>query len=449
MDPLDPPPKQPLRARLAPPAHLEPLLSLRWGTALAHLIVLVGVRWGLGLVIPLPPALALMTFDVLVNLALTAWTRRARSLPEHIWAVVIALDILLLSLLLHVTGGPYNPFSLLYLLHLAIASVALSTRWATAHTALALIAYGALFFTADDHSHHHHHHGGAALRLHLEGMWYAFAVTAAFMVAFIHQLRAQLAQQDARLAHEAALRQRQTRLASLATLAAGAAHELSTPLSTIALVARELELELGRHAADPALAQDARLIRDQVTRCHTILEQLGQDAGAPAGEPVAQTLLASLIQAAASGAKLPVADALTTSLADPLAHTPVLVPPRALRRALRGLIQNAADAAHERGLPLSLSLAATHDGQRLTLALTDRSGGLPADAAERVGEPFFTTKPTGQGMGLGVFLARSLCEQHGGSLTLTNHPGVGLTAVMTLDAPLQQEDDDDDDVDRR
>jgi two-component system, sensor histidine kinase RegB len=427
-------------------SRLATMLSLRWGTAAAHLIVLIAVRFGLGLDTPLIPALALISFDVLANLALTLWARRAHALPEAALGAVIGLDIVLLTLLLHVTGGPYNPFSLLYLLHLAIASVALPTRWALAHTALALLSYGALFLVGDDQHKHHQHHGGAALRLHLEGMWYAFAVTATFMVAFIHQLRVQLARQDALLAREAALHQRQARLASLATLAAGAAHELSTPLSTIALIARELELEC---AEQPARAEDARLIRAQVARCRTVLEQLGQDAGAPNGEPDAETSLPALLRAAIEGAALGPDAALTITLDPPLDADAVLVPPRTLRRALRGLLRNAADAAAERGLPLSLTLHARLDGDALRLTLEDRSGGMAAGAAERVGEPFFSTKPTGSGMGLGVFLARSLCEQRGGALTLTDHPGHGVTAQMTLGAALFVDPEEDDDaVDR-
>jgi two-component system sensor histidine kinase RegB len=417
------------------PSPLHTVLLLRWGTAAAHLIVLLAVRFGLGLTFPLGPALALIIFDVLANLSLTVWARDRRELPTSAIGLVVSLDIGLLTLLLHVTGGPYNPFSLLYLLHLAIASLSLSTRWAVANTVLALAAYGALFSLSNDHSGHHAHgaHSGAALRLHLEGMWYAFATTAAFMVPVIHQLRVQLDR-------EAALRQRQARMASLATLAAGAAHELSTPLSTIALAARELERTLEQAAADPALTSDAKLICEQVIRCRTILEQLGQDAGSPAGEPDAETLIPALVRAAILGAELDPA-AVTLDIRAPLQTECVMVAPRTLRRALRGLLRNAADAAHSSGAPLAITVTVRLDGPLLQITVADRSGGMVAGAAYRAGEPFFSTKETGRGMGLGIFLARSLCEQRGGALTLTDQPGVGVTIQMTLAAPLAPDDE--------
>src|SRR5262249_34698668 len=156
-----------------------------------------------------------------------------------------------------------------------LSAIVLAPRRTWALVALSLVCFGALFalHTATPSEEMSSHLGHD--QLHLRGMWVAFGVAATFIVYFVRRVTRALAEREAELTRQ---RTRGEKLASLATLAAGAAHELATPLSTIAVVAKELERDVSaRSPADQPLVEDARLIRDQVERCRAILLQMADD----------------------------------------------------------------------------------------------------------------------------------------------------------------------------
>jgi two-component system sensor histidine kinase RegB len=265
-------------------------------------------------------------------------------------------------------------------------------------------------------------------------MWVAFGVAAAFIVYFIQRVRRALAERDAELGEARSTAARHERLASLATLAAGAAHELATPLSTIAVVAKELERALGTDGADASTVADARLIRDQVERCRTILVQMAADAGESTGEAPAPITVAAWLAAATDGlaerARI-VAEPAFASSAD---GAVVRVPPRALAQALRGVLKNALEASAARG-EVRVELAAVAD--RWRLAVVDRGAGMTPEVLARAGEPFFTTKSAdglARGMGLGLFLARVVLERLGGELDIRSTLGRGTTVTLIVPA---------------
>nr|WP_228530624.1 MULTISPECIES: HAMP domain-containing sensor histidine kinase [Myxococcaceae] len=219
---------------------------------------------------------------------------------------------------------------------------------------------------------------------------------------------------------------RQEKLASLATLAAGAAHELNTPLSTIALVASELERHLrrGEHL-DDALS-DVELIRAEVGRCQRILSQMAVDAGLGQGEAATPITLADLVGRAASAVEQP--QRVQVTLEPLLAGRRLVVPSRPLVQALHGVLNNALQASGE--LPVAVSARAA--GDALQLEVQDAGPGMDPETLARAGEPFYTTKQPGQGMGLGLFLTRSVLEQLGGRLELDSAPGQGTRARLVL-----------------
>jgi two-component system sensor histidine kinase RegB len=145
------------------------------------------------------------------------------------------------------------------------------------------------------------HAGHGDLGLHLEGMFAAFVVSAAFIAYFVQRVTSELARRESQLADARHARARAERLASLGTLAAGAAHELSTPLSTIAVVARELERKLAATEGEEEAAEDARLVREQVDRCRRILDQMSADAGEVRGETFVRMDLAELVSESTQG----------------------------------------------------------------------------------------------------------------------------------------------------
>jgi len=393
---------------------------LRW-LVFTGQALLITVEAGLGLWgLPTAALLGIVGLGCLSNAALYAWQRagpaRRAPLGEAALAGTVALDVALFTALLMLAGGAYNPFSGLYLFYVAVAAMALRPAWTWAIVGASVAGYSALFaveiMPPGDHSQH--------LRLHLLGMWFAYVITGPFLALGVTRIRAQLAR-----AREE--RQRGERLASLATLAAGAAHELSTPLGTIAVAAREMER---RAAGDLRLADDTRLIRLEVDRCRRILQQLAADVGAPGGEAPVAVTVGELIDASLE--RLGPAEELAVTVPADLEERLVFLPARQVSLALRGLVKNALQAGD--GAPARLSARALEG--RLTFEVLDRGPGLPPEVVARAGEPFFTTKPPGEGMGLGLFFARAVAERAGGGLELA--PALGGGARATLWVPLRE-----------
>ena len=237
------------------------LIRVRWGAAVGQLATLLIADWALGLALPLAPMFAIVAVAAATNLAATRMLQRSpaegaeRTVSSGLLAgTLLAIDTLLLTISLALTGGPQNPFSVFYLVYITLAAVVLGARWTWFLTVLAACSYGSLFLylmtrppeVPGDHSTH------IAVGLsHLQGMWWAFLLAASLTAYFVVKLSSAIERRDRELAlmREQALRHE--RLASLTTLAAGAAHELSTPLATIAVVTGEIEraLEQARAAS--------------------------------------------------------------------------------------------------------------------------------------------------------------------------------------------------------
>ena len=415
------------------------LVTLRWGALAGQLATIVAVDRLMGIALPLVPLAAILAIGVASNVALAAWRRRA-AVEDAMLAAVLLLDVGLLTAVLYFTGGPFNPFSFLYLVNVALAAVILPAGWTWALAGASSALFGALFFAhvplpLGDHGMGHDHGMGAdhPISLHVQGMWVAFAVAAVFIVYFIQRVRSALEARDAELAEVLRAAARHEKLASLATLAAGAAHELATPLSTIAVVAKELERALGGAAPDGAAAADARLIREQVQRCRDILDHMAADAGESAGEAPAVTTLADLVTAATDG----LADATRLDVERAALDAAwTRVPPRALAQALRGVLKNALEASTD-VVAVRVAPASREDGATWRLAVADRGAGMTADVLAHAGEPFFTTKNgdgVTRGMGLGLFLARVVLERLGGAVEIESALGRGTTVTLVLPA---------------
>jgi two-component system sensor histidine kinase RegB len=427
------------------------LIRLRWGALVGQLATILVVEQLLHIDLPFGALALVVGFEALTNVAATLYLRSGRPISEAALALTMALDIAILTALLFFSGGPSNPFSFLYLVHIALAAVVLRSAWTWILVALALACSAGLFYgpvwlrldMAAAGGHLEHIAGGAGelarrsaiavgnaprvpetMHLHLQGMWFAFAVAAGFIVYFVTRVQRALAQREADLAAERAAALRNERLASLATLAAGAAHELATPLGTIAVTARELERQAAR--GQPAPLEDVRLIRAQIERCRAILDQMAADAGESAGEAPAPTTLGRIVDEALRD--LPPAPAVDVDLGA-LREAPLLAPRRALGQALAVLVRNAQDASPAHG---PVRIRAQRDGEGLRLSVSDEGPGMPPEVLAHAGEPFFTTKAPGRGLGLGLFLARTVVEQIGGRLQLDSAPGRGTRAVVAL-----------------
>ncbi len=393
------------------------LARLRWGAVAGQVatIALAGALFGAPLLVE---RLAVLVLALAASNVLLALARRWVDAPRVLCGAALAFDALQLTLLLHATGGTANPFSVLYLVYITLAAVVLGARWTWSLAALCVACYGLLFVLGTPFEHLGHM--DPSMRLHLQGMWVAFCVAAALTAYFVVQMSAAIDRRDAEMARIRDRAARSERLASLATLAAGAAHELGTPLATIAVVARELERALrGGGGTKEALLEDAALIRSELDRCRTILDRMAAGVGAGPGETPSSFALADLVADSTVG--LP-ADERARVVARADAAVWATAPRAALARVAQTLVRNALDAAG------SVRVAARAEDTDLVVEVADDGPGMPPEVLERVGEPFFTTKGAGGGLGLGVFIARSMCEQMGGRLTIESAPGRGTTA---------------------
>ncbi|MDP1680472.1 MAG: ATP-binding protein, partial [Burkholderiales bacterium] len=330
------------------------------------------------------------------------------------------------------------PFVTLYLLPLSIAAAMLPAAysWSVAGATLACytfllfrhlpfpqgpgsFALLATLFPGGLSGEHDAHGAQADFNLHVLGMWFNFALSAVLIAWFVARMAQSLRERDRRLAaaREAALRNEQ--LVALGTLAAGAAHELGTPLSTIVVIAKELERD---HAHDAALVADLHLLRAQAERCKTVLTSLS--ARAEAATCIAcEDYLRQLIE---QWQLIRPQVKISTHFAGSQ-PVPRLAVERTLDQALLNLLNNAADAS-----PEGIELAGRWDAAQLTLEILDRGPGISAEVAARAGEAFFTTKSPGGGLGIGLFLANATIERFGGAVKLFNREQGGVCVRVIL-----------------
>jgi two-component system sensor histidine kinase RegB len=402
------------------------LVKLRWASIAGQLVTIGVVVGWMGIHLPLAPLLGLLALSLVTNIVAFLATSRARSAAPWAIPAVMIFDTLLFTGLLYWTGGPFNPFSFLYLVQIALAAVVLRARWTWALVVLSLACSAFLFLDSrplplPGTSHDDH------MRVHLFGMWVAFGVAAGFIVYFLMRITRALSRRDAELEEARQLATRQEKLASLATLAAGTAHELATPLSTIAVVAGELDRALSDPTKLDAARADVQLIRREVQRCRTILDGMSIRDNELAGERAELVELAAVLRAAVS--ELSSGPPIRVDLHPAAVGCRLEAPPKALAITLQNLLRNAQDASAP---GQEVLLSAQLDGERLRLEVSDRGAGMAPEILRRIGEPFFTTKPPGQGMGLGVFVSRAMIERLGGKLSVNSAPDSGTRVIIDL-----------------
>jgi two-component system sensor histidine kinase RegB len=414
--------------------NLSWLIRLRWGAVLGQSVAVGAAYALLHMALPLWHLLAVLALTAASNLAVALWARRGDpQVPEHLLGLLVTLDLLLLTALLYFAGGSTNPFNFLYLVHIALAAVILRARWMAALVVLSFACFVALFFWYVPLPVPGH----AELPTHLynQGSAMAFALAAMFIVYFVHRVTQALARKEGELAQAREESARSERLTSLATLAAGAAHELATPLATIAIVSKELERHLGgtaeiRGERLGALREDAQLIRHQVERCRSVLRHMAADAGASQGEPLAHIAAPELVAQAL--AELPSQGRVVVGYGPGGEAARVHVPERSVAQGVRAVVKNALEASAG---SVEVETAA-RDGA-CVIAVRDSGPGMPPEVLRHVSEPFFTTKAPGEGMGLGLFLTRTVFERLGGALEVQSGAGRGTTVVLRLPLVLQ------------
>ena len=409
------------------------LLRLRWCAAAGQLATVAYVSLGIGATLPVGPLLALIALTAGSNLALEIWRRRlggpAFSDPrrgQSLIAAIMIVDLMSLTGMLYFTGGLANPFVVFYFVNLALGGVVLPGGWSWTLCGLSVAGLGALALRHQELAVL----DGAAENstLHRQATLIALAGCAAVVTYFITRVTGALQRRERELRFAERRQERSQRLEALATLAAGAAHELASPLSTIAVVAKELTKNLDDADVSSTVTKDVQLIRSELDHCRSILNRMSGHAGQAVGEEVVSIRVDELIREVIAGLRNDGAQRVDVSLNEPECSLRLRAPLQALALAIRGVLQNALDADPHR---VQLAAPSQAPGE-IVLTIVDRGNGMSADVVRRAGEPFFTTKDPGMGMGLGLFLTRSVVERLGGALRLVSRPGQGTTAEITL-----------------
>jgi two-component system sensor histidine kinase RegB len=408
-----------------PLATLPWLIRLRWTSAFIETALLAFAVMFPNADFPLRRIFVILAVAAICNVAMAVWLSRARPLPRPLGIIGITIEVLLLTGLLELTGGPFNPFAVILGIQVTLAALTLGSIPALGIGTFATLCYGVLVYWHTRELVPGHHRLND-FPTHLFTMWVAVAVTAELAAYFVVQASTALAKRGEELEVMRLKADRAERLASLTTLAAGAAHELSTPLATIALAARELERAARPQGSLQSFEDDARLIRNEVDRCRAILDQMSGRAGGVSEDIPEPIDLSELVNDVRG--RLPSAEAGRIRIQLPQTARPVLLPVSGLRQTLLSLIKNAIDASEG-----DILVKITEDEEKLRLTVHDSGHGMAPDVLRRAGDPFFTTKEPGRGLGLGLFLARVFAERCGGSLTLQSQDGT----IASLELPRQ------------
>lgn len=404
---------------------LRTLIRLRTLAIIGQCTAVVAVAYGLGFPFPVTSCFLLIACLALLNLGLRVVYPPTHRLSPTTSTVVLGLDIMQLGALLYMTGGLENPFSVLICVPVIIASASLPVRNIIA---LGLVAVTVVTLLAYFHLPLPWYPGEVfdAPLLLVIGMWIAIVSTSAFAAFYAYRVSAEAGElADALVATEFAL-QREQHLSALDGLAAAAAHELGTPLATITVVAREMEKALG---GDDRYGEDVQLLRSQVERCRDIMRRL-TTLSATGDAHMQQLPLSSLVEEVIAphrefGVDINV-DHHNETGQEPVGHRNAGV-----IYGLGNLVENAVDFAKS-----TVTVGAISDAESVTITIRDDGPGFTPDVLSRIGDPYVTHRARGNdqnagGLGLGLFIAKTLLERSGAELTFQNQEKGGADVTVS------------------
>ncbi len=411
-------------ADLEPTVTLPWLVRLRWLFLAGQLLVFPIAKWGFAVRLQWWALALALGVAAISNLAIVKLHARKTWPSASLMGGVLVLDTALLTLLLGASGGSMNPFTVFYLVYVTLSAVVLSARWTISIGVLSLVGFGLLFAVSRGGATHMHS-GTVTFSRHLQSMWAAYALAAALVTFFIGKITRAIAVQRDQIATLREANARNARLVGLTTLAAGAAHELGSPLATIAVAAHEASLRATKLGGAGAIGKDLELILLEVDRCQSILHQMAARAGQPDDvAPLSIEELAVQVCALLGSERVRRLDLRTSG-----DHARFALPTEQVAQSIAALIKNALEAS---AATSKVAVTMTYEANNVQITVEDSGAGIPADVLARVGEPFFTTKQPGSGMGLGVFLARAFIESRGGALTIESNPGLGTRAHVQI-----------------
>jgi two-component system sensor histidine kinase RegB len=415
------------RRHLQRNVRLDTLMRLRWLSVLGQTAAVLVVHYGLGYRLPIWACLAVVCLSACLNLAMRVRFRLTQRLDADRAAWLLAFDIAQLAVLLFLTGGLQNPFAFLFLGPVLISATALPPRMTLMLGTFAVFCASLLFFVhfplpwdAEDPLE--------LPAIYMLGVWLSILISMGFIGVYAWQITEEARLLANALAATELVLAREQHLSQLDGLAAAAAHELGTPLSTITVIAKELECSISdqsRHRAD------VRLLREQAQRCRDILAKITE---LPASEePFGGMKLSGLIEEVVAPHRN-FGVAINVLLPSDRALEPTGTRNPAIVYGLGNLVENAVDFARA-----TTEVVATWDEEEVIITIRDDGPGFAAEVTDRLGEPYVTTRrhrpkqdSEETGLGLGFFIAKTLLERSGATLTFSNHRSLGFGAEVSM-----------------
>lgn len=400
---------------------LRTLNLIRWAAIAGQLTALMVVHFSLGWHLPLTAAFAAVAASAALNLALAFRHPERGRLREGEAAAYLAFDVLQLGWLLYLTGGLENPFALLILGPVTVSATVLSRR---ATILLCGLAVGVATLLAIFHEPLPWPAPDFALPdMYVWGLWCAVTLGICFLAAYAGSLAGEARRMSNALAATQLALAREQRLASLGGLAAAAAHELGSPLASIAITVREL---LHEAPAGSPLADELEILRSETERCRAILAELGRrpDAEDP-GSPMARQLLSVAVRGAADRYAGEIVAIEFDAAGEDDSPEPMVARTPELVHGLGNILQNAVQFAASK-VTVEIRWSAT----RITVTVCDDGKGFAPAVLDRLGEPYVSSRP-GAHLGLGIFIAQTLLENTGAALTFENRRDAGGRTIGT------------------
>lgn len=417
---------------------LRTLSNLRWLAIAGQSAALFLVYFALGYSLPILYCTIAIAVSAALNIALALRYAPAHRLTNREATFYLAFDVLQLAALLYLTGGIANPFALMFVAPVVIAAATLNLGNVMI---LAFIAFASVSLIAVVHKPLPWPEGDALLlpQLYQAGIWTALVIGIGFTSVYAWRIASESSRMSAGLAATQLALSREHRLAALGALATAAAHELGTPLGTIAVVARELERSLPPGSTD---VEDVKLLREQAERCRTIIARLANPEEAMLGATARLPLGPFLDDVVSAHRGEDIEIRVTITPPSPDSAVPQVWRAPELLHGLSNLIENAADFAHS-----LVAVDASWDDQFLHISVADDGPGFAPEIFVTLGEPYITSRPgrnalgenelgpqgsldEHEGMGLGFFIAKVLLEQTGGVVKAENPHAGGAQVSM-------------------
>ena len=393
---------------------LDTLVRLRWLAVIGQTTAVLVVYFGLEFELPLWACLAVIALSAWLNIALRLRFHMTQRLEPDRAAWLLAFDVAELAILLYLTGGLQNPFAFLFLAPVLLSATALPPRFTVILGGFAIACATVLVFThyplpwdPDDPL--------ILPPIFMFGVWLSILLAIGFIGVYAWQITEESRQLSDALAATELVLAREQHLSALDGLAAAAAHELGTPLSTISVIAKELENAI---SADAPHGDDVRLLREQAKRCRDILSKITQLSAS--GEPFDRMPLAALMEEVAAPYRN-FGVAIDVHMAGDESPEPNVARNPAVLYGLGNLMENAVDFAAEH-----VTVAASWSEETVGISITDDGPGFAPEIIARVGEPYVTSRPdldkddAPSGLGLGFFITKTLLERSGATLSFSN-----------------------------